>query len=121
MQAYLTLTYTQRVYEGTVTPPKSSPKGVTEPRISPVTSLSARTFGTWTLLSSIIRLYAAYNISNPLIYQLAICTYAIAWGHFMSEWLIFGTAKWGRGLVGPVCVATGSLVWMTTCWAEYVR
>ncbi|CAG8960446.1 hypothetical protein HYFRA_00008165, partial [Hymenoscyphus fraxineus] len=46
------------------------------------------------------------------IYELAIITYAVAWLHFMSEWWVFGSARWGRGLAGPVVVANGSLGWM---------
>ncbi|ORY09541.1 Erg28 protein [Clohesyomyces aquaticus] len=121
VQAYATLTYTQRVYNHPAPPspsaPSSTPSQTLKPTESanPVTPLSARTFGTWTFLSSVIRLYAAYNISDPLIYQLALWTYGIAWAHFMSEWWVFGTARWGAGLAGPVCVASGSLVWM---WAQ---
>ncbi|KAI9798743.1 MAG: ergosterol biosynthesis protein [Piccolia ochrophora] len=105
-QAYSTLKYTQRVYS-------ASPASVT--------ALSARTFGTWTFLSSVIRLYAAYNISEPAFYQLAICTFVLAFLHFMSEWNIFKTAAWGAGLAGPVFVASGSLVWMLTQWGYYVQ
>ncbi|KAI9800859.1 MAG: hypothetical protein M1825_003642 [Sarcosagium campestre] len=105
VQAFSTLHYTRRVYSGT-------------PAL--VTPLSARTFGTWTLLSSIIRLYAAYNIDNPQIYQLALWTYVLAFGHFMSEWNVYKSAKWGAGLAGPVVVATGSLVWMLSQWGNYI-
>lgn len=87
---------------------------------SPVTELSARTFGTWTALSSIVRLYAAYNISDSRIYQLAVWTFALAFGHFFSEWLVFGTARWGRGLAGPAFVSVGTLVWMYSQWTFYV-
>ena len=102
VQAYITTQFTARVY---------SP-GVVNP-------LSSRTFGTWTLLSSIIRMYAAYNISDPLVYHLTLWTFVLALAHFLSEWLLFGTAKMGRGLIGPVCVATGSLVWMLVQWEFY--
>lgn len=106
IQAYSTLTYTREIYGRA-------------PNL--VTALSGRTFGTWTFLSSIIRLYAALNIHDPLVYQLALATYAVAWGHFMSEWFAFGTARWGRALAGPVIVSTGTLIWMLTTWSEYVR
>ncbi|EGP87629.1 unnamed protein product [Zymoseptoria tritici ST99CH_1A5] len=107
IQSYTSLRGTREVYAG------NNP--------SAVTPLSARTFGTWTGLSSIIRLYAAYNISNPVVYQLALWTYGIAFAHFFSEWLIFGTAKWGRGLGGPVFVSTVTTVWMVAQWGWYVR
>ena len=83
-------------------------------------ALSSRIFGTWTILSAIIRIYTAYNISNPQLYQLAIWAYAIAWVHFMSEWLLFKTAAWGRGLAGPIFISTGNLVRMFSQWGYYV-
>ncbi|KAF2714232.1 transmembrane domain-containing protein [Pleomassaria siparia CBS 279.74] len=121
IQSYTTLHYTRRIY----TPPSASnppsgipPRTLKTPSLSSpetpsqVTPLSSRTFGTWTLLTSIVRLYAAYNINEPVMYELAICTYGVAWLHFMSEWWVFGTTKWGTPLAGPVFVSTGSLVWM---------
>jgi len=72
-------------------------------------------------LSSIVRLYAAYHVSDPVVYQLALWSYVIAFGHFMSEWLVFGTAKWGAGLAGPAVVSTGRIVWMVAQGGHYVK
>jgi hypothetical protein len=105
IQNYTTISLTQRVYAA-------------QPKLT--TPLSARTFGTWTALSSIIRLYAAYHITNPQVYQLALFSYVVAFAHFMSEWLIFRTAKLGAGLTGPLVVATTSLVWMVIQWEFYI-
>ena len=106
IQAYMTTKNTREVY---VT---SGPE---------TTALSSRLFGTWTVVSAVVRLYAAYNISNPQLYQLAIWSYAIAWVHFMSEWTVFKTVAWGRGLAGPVLISTGSLIWMVSQWGYYVQ
>ena len=106
IQAYLTTKNTREVYIRTGTQ---------------ITAFSSRLFGTWTIISAAIRLYAAYNISNPQLYELAIIAYGVAWIHFMSEWLIFGTAAWGRGLAGPMLISTGSLVWMFSQWGYYVQ
>ena len=106
IQAYLTTKNTREVYV------QSGPE---------TTALSSRLFGTWTIVSAVVRLYAAYNISNPQVYQLAIWAYAIAWVHFMSEWMVFKTAAWGRGLAGPAFISTGSLVWMFSQWDYYVQ
>ncbi|EAT79072.1 hypothetical protein SNOG_13625 [Parastagonospora nodorum SN15] len=58
IQAYSTLAFTSRVYNPTsIDPPPTTPKHVT--------ALSSRTFGTWTFLAAVIRMYAAYNIENP--------------------------------------------------------
>ncbi|KAE8443893.1 hypothetical protein EG329_001302 [Mollisiaceae sp. DMI_Dod_QoI] len=122
IQAYTTLTFTSRVYAGWA-PSKPTPaknKSPSTTSTSPATPLSSRTFGTWTLIQSIVRLYAAYHISNPQIYEMAFLTYAVAWLHFMSEWWVFGSARWGAGLAGPVFVASGSLVWMWLQWGFYV-
>lgn len=116
-QAYSTLHFTQRVYSGSKSALPATPSGSK----SPVTPLSARTFGTWTVVQSVVRLYAAYNISNPAVYQLGLWTYGIAWAHFMSEWFIFKSTSWGAGLAGPVFVSTGSLVWMFAQWGYYVQ
>lgn len=97
VQAYLTLHYTKQVY--------LENKGE-------VTKLSSRTFGTWTFLSAVIRFYGAYYISNPQIYQLTFITYVVAALHFVSEWRVYKTASWGRGLAGPIIVANGTLIWM---------
>jgi hypothetical protein len=133
IQSYVSLAGTQQVYAGPA--PKSSssngpssalPAGIPASTLkqgstSPVTGLSARTFGTWTLLSSIVRLYAAYNIENPAMYEICLWTFVIAFGHFMSEWLVFSTARWGRGLAGPAAVSTLTTVWMLVQWKNYVQ
>lgn len=97
------LTLTRRVYETQASSVDAGPQ---------VTHLSARTFGTWTFVASIVRLYAAYNIGNRAVYELAQVTFFIAGLHFGSEWLVFRTCKFGKGLLGPLVVSTTSLIWM---------
>lgn len=78
-----------------------------------VTSLSARTFGTWTFLTSIVRLYGAYNlVGNEQWYNVSMWTFAIAGFHFFSEWLVYGNCQLDKGLAGPLVVASSSLIWM---------
>ncbi|CDK25036.1 unnamed protein product [Kuraishia capsulata CBS 1993] len=76
------------------------------------TGLSARTFGTWTLISAVIRGYGAYYITNPQVYDITLCSYFIAIAHFGLEWFVYKTAKFGKGLLGPLIVATTSITWM---------
>lgn len=97
------LTLTRKVYENEADPAHGKPQ---------VTNLSARTFGTWTLITSIVRLYGAYHLGNPQVYLLVQWTYVVAFWHFFSEWLVYGTCKFGKGIAGPAIVATTSLVWM---------
>ncbi|KAF4635085.1 hypothetical protein G7Y89_g3011 [Cudoniella acicularis] len=100
IQSYITLDYTAQVYLGPATSPSSKlskpikPASLLAPN-SPATPLSSRTFGTWTLIQSLVRLYAAYNIGNEAFYQLAFLTYAVAWAHFFSEWKEMGEGKGG--------------------------
>ncbi|EEA21091.1 ergosterol biosynthesis protein [Talaromyces marneffei ATCC 18224] len=79
---------------------------------SPSTPLAARTFGTWTFVSAVIRAYAAYNIHNPVAYDMAIWTYGIALVHFTTEWLVYGSAEFRGRIVFPFLFASGALVWM---------
>lgn len=120
IQAYLTTSYSSQVYSGPSNPSKPATAYNPFPN-SPVTPLSSRTFGTWTFISSVIRLYAAYYTDNPQIYQMAILTFVVAWFHFMGELVIFKTARWGKGLAGPATVSTVSIVWMLMQWGVYVE
>jgi len=112
LQTYTTpsLVLTRRVYSG--------PTTLSSVQITP---LSARTFGTWTFLSAIIRLYAAYRIDDKDIYALALWTYVIALAHFGSEWAVYGTVRWGRGIAPSLGIAVGSTVWMVAQWGWYVK
>lgn len=72
-------------------------------------------------MQSMIRLYAAYHISNPQLYQMAFLTYAVAFVHFIGEWFVFGTVKWGAPIAGPVIISSSGLVWMWLQWGYYVQ
>ena len=122
VQCYINLSGSRAVYSGTTKTTQSIGAGDKKTSTqSPVNELSARTFGTWTALSSVVRLYTAYNITDPLLYQLCLWTYGIAFAHFFSEWLVFGSARWGKGLASPVVVSTVSTVWMLVQWGSYVK
>ncbi|KAI0303723.1 Erg28-like protein [Multifurca ochricompacta] len=108
IQNFLTLQFTKRLYNN-VSPTQ------------PVTPLQARTFGIWTLTASVVRLYAAYNIHNKAIYDMALLTYLFAFAHFSSEVLIFRSARISIPILTPVAVATTSLVWMILQYDFYVK
>jgi len=105
VQAFLGLATTRRIYN-------------LQPGL--VTPLSSRTFGVWTILSSIVRFYAAYHINEKAVYDIAMWTYLIAFAHFASEVLIFRTATIKGPTVAPFIVATTSLVWMFLQYDFYV-
>jgi hypothetical protein len=125
------MAFTQRLYCGAPLPaparradaaptPKPDPYALAA-RTSPATPLSARTFGTWTLLAALIRIYAAHDVSNGGVYGLAFASYAVALAHFTLEWWVYGTTRWTVALAGPVLVSSGSLVWMWLVWDQYVK
>ncbi|MCJ1411107.1 ergosterol biosynthesis protein [Ptychographa xylographoides] len=121
IQTFTSIHFTKRVYSG-CTNGLRQPGSKTPPATNyPVTPLHARTFGVWSLVTCIVRIYAAYNISNPALYQLTLWTYIVGIAHFTSEWLVFGTAEWGMPLASPVVVAGGSLIWMLAQWGYYIQ
>ncbi|CAG8956437.1 hypothetical protein HYFRA_00003821 [Hymenoscyphus fraxineus] len=81
-----------------------------------VTDLSTRLFGTWTVLSVVVRTYAAYNLDNKEVYAITLFTYAIVSGFFASEWLVYKTVKPGKEIAPTFAVATISLTWMLVQW-----
>jgi len=89
--------------------------------IASVTALQARTFAAWTLTSAVVRAYAAYNINNKILYDIALITYLIAFGHFSSELFIFRTARLNLPLLSPVIVSSTSLIWMLYQYDFYVQ
>lgn len=105
-QSYLTTSYTARVYSLARNPAPSA--------------LQARTFGTWTLLAAIVRLYVAYHVRERGMYELGMWTFAVAGAHFGAEWGGYGSVAWGKGLAGPVVVSLGSLGWMGWQWGGYL-
>ncbi|KAM8921196.1 ergosterol biosynthetic protein 28 homolog [Pelodytes ibericus] len=77
-----------------------------------VNGLQARTFGVWTLLSSIIRCSCAIDIRNKTLYHITLWTFVLALGHFMSEVYIYETANLTIGVMAPLMVASFSILGM---------
>ena len=67
-------------------------------------------YGTWTFLSSIIRVYAAWKIENVDLYVLAMCTYGVAAVYFSLEALIFNVHNLSSK--SAILVAVLTLAWM---------
>ncbi|KAL2857473.1 hypothetical protein BJX68DRAFT_177276 [Aspergillus pseudodeflectus] len=108
-QAYFSEAYTAQLYNGRLA--DGSPHS---------NAHSSRLFGTWTLLSAFVRFAAAYNITNPVVYDLATCTFGLALLHFVGEWLGFGSAQLKGRFVSPLIVASSTLTWMLTQREAYL-
>jgi hypothetical protein len=120
VQCYRSLDLPRRMYNADPETPALKANPEDNVSQSTATGLSARTFGTWTIITSVVRLYAAYNIDNPAMYKVAFATYLVAFGHFTSEWLLFKTARWNSSLASPLAISTGTMVWMLRQWRWYV-
>ncbi|XP_060274394.1 ergosterol biosynthetic protein 28 homolog [Ovis aries] len=77
-----------------------------------VNGLQARTYGIWTLLSSVVRCLCAIDIHNKTLYYITLWTFFLALGHFLSELFVFGTAAPTIGIMAPLTVASISILGM---------
>lgn len=138
VQAYTTLHFSRRVYNGRFVrnsklPPASPsfnpddsinklvPDQANPNATDQLTPLAGRLFGTWTLITCIVRCYAAYNLHLGPVYDIAIWTYVIALGHFGSELFIFKSMTFGVPQLFPFCMASCALIWMPMVKDYYVQ
>ncbi|XP_055291668.1 ergosterol biosynthetic protein 28 homolog isoform X2 [Moschus berezovskii] len=77
-----------------------------------VNGLQARTFGIWTLLSSVIRCFCAINIHNKTLYHITLWTFFIVLGHFFCEFFVFGTTTFTIVILIYLTVASISILGM---------
>ncbi|KAH9994583.1 transmembrane domain-containing protein [Xylariaceae sp. FL0662B] len=147
LQNYLTLHYSRRLYNGQFTPNPSLPakSASFDPADSPqklvphaataaaaavskegraldqVTPLAARLFGTYTLISAIVRIYASYHLALAPVYHMALWTYVVALVHFGSEFAVYKTARLGPPVLFPFFFASVGIVWMVSQYKFYVE
>lgn len=135
MQNLLTLHYTRRIYNGLfVANPSAKPDSVAklEPVVSAtlkgkptaidqVTPLAARLFGVYTILAGMIRVYGAYRINDPALYQMCWITHLLAAAHFTSEILFFKTVRLGWEHAFPLTAAFSGSIWMASQYGHYVK
>ena len=92
----------------------------TEKAQDQVTPLAARVFGTWTMLAGFIRMYAAHDIGNRALYQLALITHVVAAFHFISELTVYKTLRLTGPQLFPLVAGTGGSIWMGLQYGHYV-
>ncbi|KAG5937285.1 hypothetical protein E4U60_001995 [Claviceps pazoutovae] len=137
LQTYSTLHFSRRLYNGRFLPntklrpasAKYNPEDSTDKLVSAqndpkatdqMTPLAGRLFGTWTLITSIVRCYAAYNLHLGPMYNIAYWTYIVAFGHFFTEKFMFKSMTFGLPQVFPFTLATCALIWMPLVRDHYV-
>lgn len=137
IQNLLTLHYTRRIYNGLFVPNSSTTNVDSVHKLTPVTStaslkdkptatdqvtpLAARLFGVYTILAGVIRIYGAYRVHDPALYQLCLFTHMLAAAHFTSEIVVFKTLRLGWEHAFPLSAGFGGSLWMTLQYSNYVR
>ena len=147
VQAYVSITYTRRVYPGKPATPTSvatkttnitttviqetSPPAGRRPSVttsayseahpSPVTPLASRMWGTWCMAVGIARLYAAYNLHDKAWYQLALWINIVGLTHYLLEAFVFETSGPSGPWLAPVSVASIGIIWQVVQYSYYVR
>ncbi|KIL95402.1 hypothetical protein FAVG1_00139 [Fusarium avenaceum] len=138
LQSYTTLHFSRRVYNGRfIRNPKLAPKTASfepedqtnklvpahdDPKATDqLTPLAGRLFGTWTVITCVVRCYAAFNLHIGPVYTIAYWTYIVALGHFASELFIFKTMTFGLPQYFPFTLASIFLIWMPLVRDHYVQ
>lgn len=143
LQNYLTLHYTRRFYNGQfIANPSLGPQTPTfvpedatnklipagDVKLKPgsttvdqVTPLAARLFATYTLISAIVRIYASFHLDKEPVYMMAMWTYLVALGHFISEGVVYRTFHITGPQLFPLVLATVGTTWMVMQKDFYVH
>jgi hypothetical protein len=94
-------------------------KAFSGPKAPPPTNLLAHVYGTKNIYTGLIRTYAAYNITNPVVYDLAILTFVGVLFLYGGEHLVYQNAKL-REASFPYVLAGGGMLWMLTQRGYYL-
>jgi hypothetical protein len=99
---------------GYFAPPTKSLIQFRGPEKPPPIGLLARIYGVKNIYASLIRAYAAYHITNPQVYDLAMCTFVGVLFLYATETFVYRTVE-PKGAIFPFVTAGGGLAWM---WAQ---
>lgn len=78
------------------------------------TAVLAHTYGAKNVYTGLIRAYAAYHITNPQVYALAMWTWAGVLVFYGLQFGVYGTVR-AREATFPFVTAGTGLLWM---WAQ---
>ncbi|CAD5179847.1 ergosterol biosynthetic protein 28-like [Musa acuminata AAA Group] len=80
-----------------------------------MTDVHGRTFGIWTLLTCTLCFLCAFNLENRALYAATFLSFIYAFGHFLTEYLIYHTMV-ASNLTTVGIFAGTSIVWMLLQW-----
>uniref|UniRef100_A0A2C9U165 Ergosterol biosynthetic protein 28 n=1 Tax=Manihot esculenta TaxID=3983 RepID=A0A2C9U165_MANES len=85
-----------------------------------VTEIHGRTFGVWTLLTCTLCFLCAFNLDNKPLYLATLLSFIYAFGHFLTEYLIYQTMAIGNLTTVGIFAGT-SIVWMLIQWNAHQK
>ncbi len=91
--------------------PAAALKQFSGPERPAPTGLLARVYGVKNVYTALIRAYAAYHITNPQVYELAMWTFAGVLFLYGSELVVYRTTRL-RECSFPFVLAGTALSWM---------
>ncbi|KAI0110169.1 ergosterol biosynthesis protein-like protein Erg28 [Daldinia grandis] len=94
-----------------VNDPTTALRAFSGPGAPPPHSLLAHVYGVKNLYTSMIRIYAAYYITNPQVYDLAVGTFVGVLFLYVTEVFIYKSARL-REASFPYVIAGTGLIWM---------
>lgn len=104
----------------TYTNPMAAQKQFSGPSAPQPTPLTAHIYGIKNVYSGFIRLYAAYNIHNRELYDLALATYIGVFWLYSTELLLWRTSRL-RETASSFVISGGMIVWMLSQRAWYLN
>uniref|UniRef100_A0A7R9V3N2 Uncharacterized protein n=1 Tax=Chlamydomonas euryale TaxID=1486919 RepID=A0A7R9V3N2_9CHLO len=85
-----------------------------------VTDAFGRLFGTWTVVTCMLCVVCANNISNGPIYAATLGSFGVAFTYMTLEMAVYKTIGL-RGAMSPLIIAGVSIVWMGLGYSKYVK
>ncbi|KAI0000615.1 ergosterol biosynthesis protein-like protein Erg28 [Xylariaceae sp. FL0662B] len=115
-ESFAAAVHTIVCYWGT---PRAALVQFSAPGAPPPHPLLAHVYGVKNFYTSLIRFYAAYNMSNPLLYDLALMTQVGVLFLYVTEVFVYKNAR-VREAIFPYVTAGGGTIWMMMQRDSYV-